>query len=391
MQDIFILGGARTALGSFGGALSNVPVLDLAGLVGRAAVNRAGIDPNLIAHSVFGVVSTSAPNDLYLSRVAAIRAGAPASVSALNVSQLCGSGLQAVVNGWQALATRQCDIALVGGAETISRTPHLLTQARFGKKIGDADLVDLLDAALTCPFGSGKLGYTAERLAQEFSVSRADQDQFAAQSHAKALHAIQQGRFETQIVPVPVQPQGLPQDFVTDEQPRRASLGMLGRLPAAFAPQGTVTAGNSAALTDGAAALVLAHEAALTGSRAVPLARILGTAQCGVDAARMGYGPVPAVRKLCTQFGLHVDDFDVIELNEAFAVQALVGMRELGLDPARVNPNGGAVALGHPVGATGAILVVKALYELQRTGGKRALVAMCVGGGQGIAVALERI
>lgn len=385
MNDIYILSACRSPIGTFGGGLSGVSALQLGTHVARAAVARAGIAPDRIDHSAFGMVSLSEPNDLYLSRIVAMGAGAPDTVSGVNVNMLCGSGLQAVVQGMQALAMGGSDVALVGGVETISRTTHLLQSARFGKRMGDTQVVDLLDAALTCPFGGVKLGVTAETLAREFQIPRAAQDDCALQSHARARAAQDAGRLAAQIVPVEL-PCGRVID--TDEGPRATSAKLLGRLPAAFVPGGTVTAGNSGGLGDAAAALVLARGVP-EGHQ--PMARVMAAAQCGVDPARMGYGPVLAVRKLLAQTEMTIDDFDLIESNEAFAAQALVVARELGFDHARANSDGGAIAHGHPVGATGAILTVKAAHGLARAGKGRALVAMCVGGGQGIALALEAV
>jgi len=385
MNNIFILSACRSPIGSFGGGLSGVSALQLGTHVAQAAIAHAGLGAERIEHSAFGMVSLSEPDDLYLSRIVAMRAGAPETVSGVNVNMLCGSGLQAVVQGMQTLALGGADVALVGGVETISRTTHLLPAARFGKRLGDTMVVDLLDAALTCPFGRVKLGVTAETLAREFQISREAQDDCALQSHMRARAAQEAGRLATQIVPVDL-PCG--RVVAQDEGPRDTSAKLLGRLPAAFVPGGSVTAGNSGALGDAAAALVLAR-AVPKGH--TPMARITAAAQSGVDPSRMGYGPILAVRKLLARTGLGIDDFDLIESNEAFAAQALVVARELGLDPLRANPAGGAIAHGHPVGATGAILTVKAAHGLARAGRGRALVAMCVGGGQGIAVALEAV
>lgn len=383
MKDIYVLSGVRSPIGMFGGSLAGVSALQLGTHVARAAIAQSGVAPDGIEHSAFGMVSLTEPNDLYLARIVAIGAGASQTVSGVNVNMLCGSGLQAVVQGMQCLSMDSAQIALVGGVETISRTTHLMQSARFGKRMGDTPIVDLLDAALTCPFGGVKLGVTAETLAREFQISRTAQDACALQSHARALNAHQEGRLAGQIAPVAL-PCG--RVLAQDEGPRTTSAKLLARLPPAFEPGGTVTAGNSGGLGDAAAALVLSRKVP-EGHR--PLARIVGAAQSGVDPARMGYGPVLAVRKLLAQTGFAIDDFDLIESNEAFAAQALVVAQELGFDPARANPDGGAIAHGHPVGATGAILTVKAVHGLHRQGRGRALVAMCVGGGQGIALALE--
>ncbi|MFO1174617.1 MAG: acetyl-CoA C-acyltransferase family protein [Paracoccaceae bacterium] len=391
MTDIVILGGARTAIGSFGGSLAGVAPVDLGTVVAKAALERSGVAPGQIGTVVFGHVINTEPRDMYLSRVAAMQAGVPDRVPAMNVNRLCGSGVQAIVSATQALALGEAEFALAGGAECMSRSPHILPTARFGQKMGDTKAIDMMTGALTCPFGTGHMGITAENVAAEQAVSREDQDAFALESQARAARAIAEGRFAGQIVPVELTTRKGVVHFDRDEHPKATSLEALAGLKPAFRKDGTVTAGNASGINDGAAALVLARAEAAERAGLRPRARIVGHAVAGVRPEVMGIGPVPAVRALLDRTGLAAGDFDVIESNEAFAAQAIAVSRALGLDSARVNPNGGAIALGHPVGATGAILTVKALYELERTGGRRALITMCIGGGQGIALAIERI
>lgn len=391
MDDIVILGGARTAIGSFGAGLASVPPIELARIAATEAIARAGVAPEQIGTTVFGTVLATEPADMYLSRRAAMGAGVPDSVPAMNVNRLCGSGVQAIVSGVQALALGDADFALVGGAESMSRAPYVLPAARFGQKMGDAGAIDMMLGALTCPFGTGHMGVTAENVAREHGITREMQDEFALQSQTRAAHAIAEGRFSDQIVPVMVKTRKGEVAFDTDEHPKATTLEVLAGLRAAFEKGGSVTAGNASGINDGAAALILARADAAERAGLTPLARITGYAHAGVRPEVMGIGPVPAVEALCARTGLSVGDFDVIESNEAFAAQALAVSKALGLDGARVNPNGGAIALGHPVGATGAIITIKAMYELMRTGSNRALVTMCIGGGQGIALSLERV
>lgn len=391
MSDIVILSGARTAIGTFGGALASVPPTDLAATVNAAALERAGVAPAQIGHVVYGHVINTEPRDMYLSRVGAMKAGVPDTVPAMNVNRLCGSGAQAIVSAVQALMLGDADFALAGGAECMSRSPYVLPAARWGQKMGDAAGVDMMLGTLNCPFGSGHMGVTAENVADEYGIDRAQQDAFALLSQERAGRAIAEGRFKSQIVPVEVQTRKGPVAFEVDEHPKATSAEALAGLKAVFRKGGSVTAGNASGINDGAGAVVLARAEAAAAAGLTPRARVLGYAHAGVRPEVMGLGPIPAVEALCARTGLSVGDFDVIESNEAFAAQALAVSKALGLDPERVNPNGGAIALGHPVGATGAILTVKALYELERTGGKRALITMCIGGGQGIALAIERI
>jgi len=389
-DDIVILSAARTAIGTFGGSLAAIPPITLGATVARAALERAGIEGGRIGHVMFGHVINTEPRDMYLSRVAAIEAGVPDSVPAMNVNRLCGSGAQAIVSAVQALMLGDADFALAGGAEVMSRAPYALPAARWGQKMGDAPAMDMMLGALNCPFGTGHMGVTAENVAAEHSISREDQDAFALLSQQRAAAAIAEGRFASQIVPVEVKTRKGTATFDTDEHPRATDAEALAGLRPAFRKGGSVTAGNASGINDGAAALVLARAGAAEAAGLTARARVLGYAHAGVAPRVMGLGPIPAVQALFARTGLGPDDFDVIESNEAFAAQALAVSRALGLDPARVNPNGGAIALGHPVGATGAILTVKALHELERTGGRRALITMCIGGGQGIALAIER-
>jgi acetyl-CoA C-acetyltransferase len=391
MADVVILSAVRTAIGSFGGSLAGLPPADIATVAVRAALERAGVTGAQIGTVVMGHVINTEPRDMYLSRVAAMQAGIPDTVPAMNVNRLCGSGVQAIVSGTQALQLGDADFALVGGAECMSRSPYALPVARWGQKMGDTKAIDMMTGALTCPFGTGHMGITAENVAGEHGISRADQDAFALESQTRAARAIAEGRFRDQIVAVEIAGRKGPVVFDTDEHPKATSAEARAGLRPAFAKDGTVTAGNASGINDGAAALVLARAEAAASAGLKARARILGYGHAGVRPGVMGIGPVPAVRALLARTGLTVADFDVIESNEAFAAQALAVTQELGLDPARVNPNGGAIALGHPVGATGAIITVKALHELERSGGRRALITMCIGGGQGIALAIERV
>jgi acetyl-CoA C-acetyltransferase len=391
MTGIVFLSGARTAIGTFGGSFAGTPPITLGAHVARAALARAGIEGDRIGHVVFGHIINTEPRDMYLSRVAAMEAGVPDTVPAMNVNRLCGSGAQAIVSAAQSLMLGDAEFALAGGAECMSRSPYILPAARWGQKMGDLGAQDMMLGALNCPFGTGHMGVTAENVAAEHGVSREDQDAFAMESQTRAAAAIAGGRFKDQIVPFEIAGRKGPTVVDTDEHPKATSLDALAGLRPVFRKDGSVTAGNASGINDGAAALVLATESAAAQAGLTPRARLIGYAHSGVRPEVMGIGPIPAVQALLARTGLTVDDFDVIESNEAFAAQAIAVNRALGLDPAKVNPNGGAIALGHPVGATGAILTVKAIAELERTGGKRAIVTMCIGGGQGIALALERL
>ena len=391
MTDIVILGGARTAIGTFGGSLAAIPPIELGTIASKAALERSGVDGAQIGHVAFGHVINTEPRDMYLSRVAAIQAGVPDSAPAMNVNRLCGSGAQAIVSVVQSLMLGDADFGLAGGAENMSRAPYIVQNQRWGSKMGDVLTRDMMLGALNCPFGTGHMGVTAENVSAEHTISRAAQDAFAMTSQTRAAAAIEAGYFADQIIAVEIKVKRQMVPFDADEHPKATSLEALGSLRAVFQKDGSVTAGNASGINDGGAALVLARADAADKAGLKPRARILGYAHAGVRPDVMGIGPIPAVQTLMQRTGLSVSDFDVIESNEAFAAQALAVNKSLGFDPVKVNPNGGAIALGHPVGATGCILAVKALYELERTGGKTALVTMCIGGGQGIAIALERM
>ncbi|MFD1157727.1 acetyl-CoA C-acyltransferase family protein [Roseovarius aestuarii] len=391
MTDIVLLDGARTAIGTFGGSLAGVPPSQLGAIVAREALVRSGVEAGQIGHVVFGHVINTEPRDMYLSRIAAMDAGIPDTTPAMNVNRLCGSGAQAIVSAIQNLMLGDTDFALAGGAESMSRSPYIVQDQRWGAKMGDIRTLDMMLGALNCPFGTGHMGVTAENVAAEHDISREDQDAFAAESQKRAAAAIAAGHFKSQIVPIEVKVKRDMVAFDTDEHPKATTMETLAGLRAVFQKDGTVTAGNASGINDGAAAVVMARAEAAEAAGLKPKARVLGYAHAGVRPQVMGIGPVPAVENLMARTGLSVDDFDIIESNEAFAAQALAVNKGLGLDAARVNPNGGAIALGHPVGATGAILTVKALYELERIGGSKALITMCIGGGQGIALAIERM
>jgi acetyl-CoA C-acetyltransferase len=391
MEDVVILDGARTAIGTFGGSLANTPPIELAATAAKAALERSGVEGGQIGNVVFGHVINTEPRDMYLSRAASIEAGVPDTAPAMNVNRLCGSGAQAIVSIYQSLLNGDAEFGLAGGAESMSRGPYALPAARWGQKMGDTKALDMMVGALTCPFGTGHMGVTAENVAAEHQITREAQDAFALESQTRAAKAIGDGRFKSQIVPVQIKVKRAMVDFDTDEHPKGTTIEKLGALKTVFKKDGTVTAGNASGINDGAAAIVLATSGAADKAGLKPKARVLGYAISGVRPEVMGIGPIPAVQKLLERTGLSIGDFDVIEANEAFAAQALAVNKSLGIDPAKVNPNGGAIALGHPVGATGAIVTVKALYELERTGGKRGLITMCIGGGQGIALAIEML
>ena len=391
MEDIVILGGARTAIGTFGGSLAGVAPIDLGTTAAKAALERSGVSGEQIGHVVFGHVINTEPRDMYLSRVAAMQAGVPDTTPAMNVNRLCGSGAQAIVSATQSLMLGDADFALAGGAECMSRSPFILPAARWGQKMGDVKSLDMMLGALNCPFGTGHMGVTAENVASEHGVSREAQDAFALESQTRAAKAIEAGYFKDQIVPVEIPSRRETVLFDTDEHPKATSAEALAGLRPAFQKDGSVTAGNASGINDGAAAIVLARASAAEKAGLTPRFKVLGYAHAGVRPEVMGIGPVPAVRALMERTGLTAADFDVIESNEAFAAQAIAVSNELGFDPAKVNPNGGAIALGHPVGATGAIITVKTMYELERTGGRIGLITMCIGGGQGIALAIERL
>lgn len=391
-RHVVIAAGARTAIGTFGGSLAGHAPTQLGALCTGEALRRAGLPASEVGHVVFGNVILTEAKDAYLARVAAVEAGIPVQVPAMTLNRLCGSGVQAIVSAAQAIMLGDCDTAVAGGAETMSRVPHLLASARFGQRMGDTLATDLLTGVLTDPFGNGIMGITAENVAERYGIDRDAQDAFAVESQRRAAEAIAAGRFREQILPVEVRKGRDTIAFATDEHPKPATTAeSLKGLRPTFKKDGTVTAGNASGINDGAAAMVLMEEGRAAREGKTPLARIVGYAHAGVEPGVMGIGPIPAVRALLARTGLAVDDFDVIESNEAFAAQACAVANQLGFDPAKVNPNGGAIALGHPVGATGAILTLKAAYELRRTGGRYGLITMCIGGGQGIALAIERM
>lgn len=391
-EAVFIVGAARTAIGSFGGALAGHAPAALGALVTSEALKRAGLASGDVGHVVFGNVIPTEPHDAYLGRVAAVQAEIPVSVPALTLNRLCGSGVQAIVSAAQSIMLGDADTAVAGGAEVMSRAPHYLTVGRFGQRLGDTTMLDGLTGVLTDPFGNGIMGITAENVADAYGISREDQDAFAAESQRRAGAARAAGHFADQILPVEVTRGRNQIVFDADEYPKpETTVESLAKLPTVFRKGGSVTAGNASGINDGAAAIALASERHARTAGLQPLARIVGYAHAGVEPGLMGIGPIPAVKALLQRTGLSIGDFDVIESNEAFAAQALAVSRELGMNPEITNPDGGAIALGHPVGATGVILVVKALSHLRRTGGRYGLVTMCIGGGQGIALAVERL
>ena len=393
-RDIFVVGTARTAIGTFGGSLKDVPNTQLATTAVRAALERSGVAPDAIGHVVMGNVIPTDVKDAYLSRVAAIDAGCPVETPAFNVNRLCGSGLQAIVSAAQAIALGDCDVAIGGGSESMSRGPYFDTAARYGARMGDAVLVDYMLGILHDPWDKKMhMGITAENVAARHGITREQQDELAFTSQQRAAAAIAAGRFKEQIVAVEVKTRKGMVLFDTDEHVRaEATLETLASMKPVFKKEGgVVTAGNASGINDGAGAVVLAEGARVRALGLKPLARLVGYAHAGVEPAYMGIGPVPATRKVLERTGLKVADLDVIESNEAFAAQACAVIKELGLDPEKVNPNGSGISLGHPVGATGAIITTKAIAELQRTGGRYALVTMCIGGGQGIAAIFERV
>jgi acetyl-CoA C-acetyltransferase len=392
-RNVLVLSAVRTAIGKYGGGLAAVPPCDLAAHVVREVVSRAGVPAQDVGHAVFGNVIHTETRDMYLSRVAAVNGGLPVETPAFTVNRLCGSGLQAIVSAAQAIRLGDCDVAVAGGAESMSRGQYWLPSMRWGQRMQDGEVVDAVVGALTDPFDGCHMGVTAENVAREFDVSRQEQDALAAESHRRAAAAVAAGYFTEQITPVEVPGRkGSVTVVDTDEHIRPGvTADDLARLKPAFAKDGTVTAGNASGVNDAAAAVILADEDYARQHGHQPLGRLVGYAHAGVEPRVMGIGPVPAVRKVLERADLKLDEIDVFEVNEAFAAQALAVARELGLPPERVNPNGSGISLGHPIGATGAILTVKALYELRRTGGRYALVTMCIGGGQGIAAIYERI
>lgn len=391
-RPVVILSAVRTAIGTFGGALAGHAPTGLAAAVAAEAIARAGVDAAQVGTTVFGNVIHTAPEDMYVSRVAAIRAGVPETSPALTLNRLCGSGLQAMVTAAEQIMLGHADVALAGGVESMSRAGHLVMQGRAGQKMGDLAAVDMMLGALHDPFGNGHMGVTAENIAAEDGIDRAAQDAFAVESHRRAAQAIAEGRFRGQILPLMVKKGRQEVAFDTDEHVRPgATLADMAALRPVFRKDGGVTAGNSSGINDGAAALVLMDAAKADLSGLAPIARIVATGLGGVAPRVMGLGPVPAVQQALARAGLTVADLDVIESNEAFAAQACAVANRLGFPAEKTNPNGGAIALGHPVGASGAIILTKLVHELARTGGRYGLATMCIGGGQGIAVIVERM
>jgi acetyl-CoA C-acetyltransferase len=391
-REVVVVSGARTAIGDYGMTLKDFPATKLGAIAIKEAVARAGIDPASVGHVVMGSVIHGETRDMYLSRVAAIDAGLPVGTPCLTVNRLCGSGLQAIVSAAQHLMLGDCDIAVAGGAESMSRAAYFLPAGRWGQRMGDAAVVDAMTGALHDPFGHGHMGVTAENIAAKYGFTREQQDQFSIASHQKAAKAMDAGYFKSQIIPIEIKSKKGVEQFTTDEHVRKEiSPADMAKLKTVFKKDGTVTAGNASGINDAGAAIVLMEAKAAQKANIKPMARLVAYAHAGVDPQVMGLGPIPAVKRVFEKSGLKPGDIDVVESNEAFAVQAMAVTKDLGLDPARVNPNGGAVALGHPIGATGAILTIKALYELERTQKRRALVTMCIGGGQGIAAIFERV
>ena len=392
MREIWVTAALRTAVGDFGGALKDVAPIDLGTTVVKAVVQQSGVSGDQVGHLAFGHVIHTEARDMYLSRVVALNAGLPQTTAAFNVNRLCGSGLQAIVSASQSILLGDTEMAVAGGAESMSRGGYLSEAMRSGARMGDTKVTDMMVGALTDPFGRMHMGVTAENVAKKFGISREDQDALAIESHRRAVKAQDEGRFNDQIVPVVIKTRKGEVTFNVDEHPRRdISAESLAKLKAVFIKEnGTVTAGNASGINDGAAAVMLMSTEALKSSGAKPLARLVAYAHAGVDPEIMGIGPVPASKAVLAKAGLKLEQMDVIEANEAFAAQACAVSKELGFDPAKVNPNGSGISLGHPIGATGAIVTVKAIHELHRIGGKYALVTMCIGGGQGIAAIFQR-
>jgi len=389
--EVVVVSGARTGIGDYGGSLKDFAPTKLGAIAIKEAVARAGIDPKSVGHVVMGSVIHGEARDMYLSRVAAIDAGLPVGTPCLTVNRLCGSGLQAIVSAAQHILLGDTDVVVGGGAESMSRAAYFLPTGRWGQRMGDASVVDAMTGALHDPFGNGHMGVTAENIAAKYGFTREQQDAFALESHRRAANALAKGYFQSQIVPVEVKTRKGVEQYTSDEHVRRdVKPEDMAKLKAVFKKEGTVTAGNASGINDAGAAIVMMEAGAAKKAGKKPMARLVAYAHAGVEPNVMGLGPIPAVRRVFEKSGLKPSDMDVIESNEAFAAQAMAVTKDLGLDPAKVNSNGGAVALGHPIGATGCILTVKALYELERLQKRYALVTMCIGGGQGIAAIFER-
>ncbi len=391
-REVVVLSGVRTAIGDYGGALKDVAPSELAATVIREAVKRSRVDPKKVNQLVLGNVIHTEAKDMYISRVACIKGGLPQDTTALTVNRLCGSGLQAIISAAQAIQLGDADVAVGAGAESMSRGGYLMPSLRWGQRMNDGGAIDMMVGALTDPFETVHMGITAENIAEQWKITREQQDEFAVESHRRAANAIEKGHFKEQIVPVELKTRKGTIVFDKDEHVRGdVTIEGMAKLRAVFKKEGSVTAGNASGINDGAAAVVLMEKGAAESAGLKPMARLVSYGLAGVDPKIMGIGPVPAVTRALEKAGLTVDDMDVIESNEAFAAQALAVSCDLKFDLRKTNPNGGAVGLGHPIGATGAVLTVKALYELQRIGGRYALVTMCIGGGQGIAAVFERI
>jgi acetyl-CoA C-acetyltransferase len=391
-REVVVVSAVRTAIGTYGGALAQSPPADLAALCVRESVRRAGVEPADIGHCVIGNVIHTEARDMYMARVAAVNGGLPVETPALTVNRLCGSGLQAIVSAAQLILQGDVEAAVAGGAECMSRAQYWVPGLRFGQRLGDGQVIDAMVGALSDPFDTCHMGITAENVAERWGISREDQDQLALESQQRAARAIDEGRFKAQIVPVEIKVKRDKKLFDTDEHVRReTNLESLAKLRPAFKGDGSVTAGNASGLNDGAAAVVLMERTVAESRGLKPMARLVGYGFAGVEPKYMGIGPVPATRALLERTGLAVADLDVFEVNEAFAAQALAVRKDLDLPSETLNPNGSGIALGHPIGATGCIITVKALHELERTGGRYALVTMCIGGGQGIAAIFERL
>ena len=389
-REVVVLSAVRTAVGKFGGALKDIPPTELAAKVICQGVQRSGLSPSDIGHVVFGNVIHTEAKDMYLSRVAALRGGLPVTTPALTLNRLCGSGLQAILTAAQCIVHGDADAAIGGGAESMSRAPYWLNSMRWGARLNDSVAVDVLVGAVTDPFDGVHMGVTAENIARKWGITREDQDELAAESHRRAIDAIQNGKFKDQIIPIEIKVKGATSQFMTDESPRSdATAENLAKLKPVFDKEGTVTAGNASSINDGAAALVLMERKAAEVRGLKPIARLVDYAITAVEPGYMGIGPVSAVKKLFQKTGLTVEQIDVFEVNEAFASQLLAVRRDLGFPPEKTNPNGSGISLGHPIGATGAIVSVKAIHEMQRIGGRYSLVTMCIGGGQGIAAIFE--
>ncbi|MGI9429471.1 MAG: acetyl-CoA C-acyltransferase family protein [Bythopirellula sp.] len=391
VREVVVVSGARTAIGGYGGSLQDIPPSELAAQCVKEVVSRAQIEPSEVGHVVFGNVIHTDAHDHYLARVAAINGGLPHETPALTLNRLCGSGMQAIVSAAQTIMLGDTDTAVAGGAENMSRSPYLSTSMRWGARMMDSPMIDVMVAALSDPFEDYHMGVTAENVAKKFGITREDQDALAVESHQRAAKAVENGYFKEQIMPVEIRVKRDTKVFDADESVRAdSSVEKLGKLRPVFDKSGTVTAGNSSSINDAAAAVVLMDREKAISRGLQPLGRLVAYTYAGVDPKLMGIGPIPAVRSLLEKTSLGLDDIDVFEVNEAFAAQALAVCRSLELPPERTNPNGSGISLGHPIGATGTILTIKALHELKRTGGKRALVTMCIGGGQGIAALFER-